>query len=330
MEISSKYLLPVIESQRLSRDDIDSLKERVPLNELIERDEPLMKSGSSWIGRKHNSLVVKKDVWFWNSKGTYGDHFDWLIDRHSMTFTEAVDYLKGSSGIRVSNWPRTTTAIDPPKPVVDLNMRTDVYRRNMNDASIAWWKSRGLDEMDMENWRLGYCENHWNLGESYAIPIVFNKCVSNIRHRIAHPVDHQGKYKPESVGLGIQIINGDAIEDEVIVVEGEIKTMVLCHFGLPAIGLMGCQSFKSEWMSRFKSVKTIYIVLDPGINPCMLPWCNRLARYHNVRIVRMLEKPDDFIISDANNVNRFCDMLRDATPLKPPPLVHPENEPWVS
>lgn len=298
--------------------DVNAVKARIPLHALVSQDQPLVQvRGELWKGRDHDSLVVQDDkgLWFWNSQGKGGDHVSWLIEQHGLTFVESMARLQEivDGGIAVHNWPRTS--VEKPKlptPPATLAAMADSYHHALDRVGREWWYKRGLDDMDIDNWNLGYCSNHWDLGPSYTIPIIEAGKLVNIRHRIVKPIDHAGKYKPQVTGLGISIFNGDEMENGVIIVEGEIKTMVLCHYGFSAIGLMGCQSFKAEWMERFKAIRHIYIALDPGINPQNLAWCNKLAAVSEVRTLTLTDKPDDFLISDPRAPQWFCKYIRDS------------------
>src|SRR6187549_4043750 len=91
--------------------DLEHLRSRNPIEEVVAEKFALKKSSSRFIGVEHDSLVVVPNtgMYFWNSKGEHGDVFD-FVGRHilslgtwnqrdSAQFTEALRYLAQHAGI---------------------------------------------------------------------------------------------------------------------------------------------------------------------------------------------------------------------------------------
>ena len=85
--------------------DLEHLRSRNPIEEVVAEKFALKKSGSRFVGVEHDSLVVVPNTgfYFWNSRGEQGDVFD-FVGRHLLSlgawnnhdaaqFMEAVRYL---------------------------------------------------------------------------------------------------------------------------------------------------------------------------------------------------------------------------------------------
>lgn len=174
--------------------------------------------------------------------------------------------------------------------------------------ALDYWHSQGLDDTTINNFCLGYCPACPIEPESpsFVIPYWQSKKLIHLRHRLEHPNGH-GKYRPEFAGLCNQLFNLDTISlddmdfglldsGEVVIVEGEVKTMVLEQMGIRTIGIPGANSWKDEWSQQLKGVLRAYVCLDPGANG----QANEIAtslKGQNVeaKIVRLPVKPDDFM-----------------------------------
>lgn len=60
--------------------DLEHIRSRNPIEEVVAEKFALKKSGSHFIGVEHDSLVVVPNTgfYFWNSRGEHGDVFDFV------------------------------------------------------------------------------------------------------------------------------------------------------------------------------------------------------------------------------------------------------------
>ncbi|MDX1992443.1 MAG: toprim domain-containing protein, partial [bacterium] len=92
--------------------DLEHLRSRNPIEEVVAEKFALKKSGSRFIGVEHDSLVVTpvNGLYFWNSQGEYGDVFDFAgrhllnfgggwNNRDATQFMEVVEWLARRAGI---------------------------------------------------------------------------------------------------------------------------------------------------------------------------------------------------------------------------------------
>lgn len=68
---------------------------------LLARGEPLTKKGNEYRHGIHNSLIVKGNTYFWNSKQTGGSSLDFMMDFYGMTFQQAIEELTGEHSKQV-------------------------------------------------------------------------------------------------------------------------------------------------------------------------------------------------------------------------------------
>ena len=76
--------------------DLEQLRSRNPIEEVVTENFALKKSGSRFVGVEHDSLVVVPNtgLYFWNSRGEQGDVFD-FVGRHLL----ALDAVYGSRAL---------------------------------------------------------------------------------------------------------------------------------------------------------------------------------------------------------------------------------------
>lgn len=175
----------------------------------------------------------------------------------------------------------------------------ELYHRQMTDRS--YWYSQGLNDETINRFRLGYCPAcpTYPDSPSWTIPIYYRNRLYNIRHRLVNPGD-SGKYRPEMAGLPGAIFAADILDEPewmTVIVEGEVKTMVLNQNGLSTVGIPGANSFKEKWLKLFEKCHNIYIALDPGADDQARRIGAMLAGIGiNTYVCTLPVKPDDFIV----------------------------------
>jgi len=186
--------------------------------------------------------------------------------------------------------------------------RVDWYHSQV-DKALDYFSTQGLTKATVDRCHLGYCPQCPTdpSSPSFTIPYFCNSKLINLRHRLKFPNGH-GKYRPEFAGLKNQLFNLDTLKtsdeiefgylrsNEVLIVEGEIKTMVLEQIGFTTVGIPGANSWVEDWAKHFTG-KNVYICLDPGA----LDQAQRIAtslRGYNIqgRVCQIPTKPDDFFV----------------------------------
>lgn len=174
------------------------------------------------------------------------------------------------------------------------------YHRQMTDRS--YWYTQGLTNATIDKFKLGFCPAcpTFPQSPSHTIPVYYHSRLINIRHRLANPPAPNDKYRPETAGLPAAIFNADILNDPgwmTIIVEGEVKAMVLNQANLSTVGIPGAATFKEKWVSLFQKCSLVYIALDPGAEE----QAQRIGLMLNaaridVRVCQMPAKPDDMMV----------------------------------
>ena len=191
--------------------------------------------------------------------------------------------------------------------------KVEIYCQQLMDRSF--WYGKGLTDETIDWFELGYCPSCPTAPgrESYTIPVTYQGKLYNIRHRLVNS-DDKGKYRPEMAGLPSAMFNADILHSSggyVVVVEGEVKSLVLTQWKIDAVGIPGANNFKSKWLNLFPKNKIVYIALDPGAEEQALN-IGRMFKAAGipVRVCRFKVKPDDFLVIGENDKEDFMRVLR--------------------
>jgi len=145
------------------------------------------------------------------------------------------------------------------------------YHRNLTNATRELWFNEGVFDEAIDRFLLGYAAEcpTYHESPSRTIPIFgHDNALVNIRHRLLQP-GGRGKYRPQMSGLGSNLFNAPILNDSherLLVLEGEVKTMVLDQAGFSAVGIMGQNAkWQPEWGLRDVRVATFSLKPDDMI-----------------------------------------------------------------
>jgi hypothetical protein len=194
------------------------------------------------------------------------------------------------------------------------------YHKALTKDGRAWWHARGISDSAIDRFLLGYCascptaynpdDSSWST-PSYTIPIFADGALVNIRHRLISPLDPGDKYRPQKTGLGAHLFGIDDIDAEatdILVVEGEIKRIVLLDNGfdyLMPIVTLTCGA--SGWMKQvgdryipaLDRFQRVFVLFDPDAHAVAEQTARRFGRRGYV--VQLPDKVDDFIIAGGSD-----------------------------
>ena len=77
-----------------------------------------------------------------------------------------------------------------------------------------------------------------------------------------------------------------------MIVEGEVKTIVMNQTGFDAVGIMGKSAWKEEWASLFEGCGEVVVALDPDADD----EAAKIAEAVGGRVAILPQKPDDMIV----------------------------------
>jgi hypothetical protein len=174
------------------------------------------------------------------------------------------------------------------------------YYNNLRDRpeAIEYWLTQGMEQKTIDSRMLGYCHrcrmDYPEMRPSYTIPVMSNGTLWNIRHRL---IGEEGsKYRPHIKGLPNVLFNADDLRvngDQIIIVEGEKKSLMATQHEWLNVGIMGKRAFKKEWADRFKKFKRVVVALDPDAEERAVEIAGLLGR--NSYIAELPEKLDDML-----------------------------------
>jgi len=191
------------------------------------------------------------------------------------------------------------------------------YHASMGEEGERYWRSRGIPPSKQAWWRLGY-GTHPRYGEVASIPLFdrnFSRCL-NIKYRLKVP--DKGKYRYElSNGSNPPFLCDPEkpLDGRVIVVEGEIKAMVV-HTTLdnPDEAVVGIPGITPglRTISALDNAQEITLVADPGAEQQAKRLCEQLDE-SRCRLLVTLEKIDDAILAvrpDKYVLRRWLEQAR--------------------
>ena len=104
---------------------------------LISKNVPLVKSGSRYKHKDHNSLVFTNNTYYWNSRSEHGNSVDYLMRHMGMSFNEAVEALTNEI---------LPAAESDPRPSAPTTPNHDLYLSPNCKRAIAYLcKTRKID-----------------------------------------------------------------------------------------------------------------------------------------------------------------------------------------
>lgn len=181
------------------------------------------------------------------------------------------------------------------------------YHERMTQAQRQAWLAAGIPDEWQNYYQLGYAVNRTFahdgvpfMSDAMTIPIHdFGRKLVNMQYRIINPPQGVGKYRQEP-GLPSAAFLSDPdtgqFTDQVIVVEGAKKAMVLFIYGLQKImtvGLPGARSW-AGMVERLQSCGRVYVMLDPDAEKPATDLCRAIGKH--ARLVTVPEKPDDLVL----------------------------------
>lgn len=223
------------------------------LKELIGQDFTITGHGRWLRTLEHNSLVIdsQRQIFFWNSRGIFGDAYSWLTRVKNISPMEAKRAVTNKETVVFGKVP---AEVKKSSVIVHKDLVEIFYNNGKNNREY-WHYIRGYTDETIDRFRLGFS------GEWYTIPIFVDGDFKNFQCRRSAPKRVRPWYK----GVGALPFNFSnlALVDWVVLTEGPVDAIMLRQHGVPAVsqtGGAGC--WKSEWTPYFKNIERVYIVYD--------------------------------------------------------------------
>lgn len=146
-------------------DDVESVRNRVDIVDLIGERVQLKRVGSSWRGlcpfhtEKTPSFYVNPNRGRFTCFGCQatGDVFDWTMRTENVDFRGALELLARRAGIQLSQRkPQTSDSTE--RALLSLEIAAKFFREQLlnNPDALSYAHSRGLDDATISDWEIGF------------------------------------------------------------------------------------------------------------------------------------------------------------------------------
>jgi hypothetical protein len=271
--------------------DLEQIRSRNPIEEVVAEKFALKKSGSRFIGVEHDSFVVVPNtgMYFWNSHGEHGDVFD-FVGRHLLSlgawnnrdatqFMEVVRYLAQRAGITLEeniNFKKSSAWADR-----QLIQRLHETLLNTPAALAYVTDKRGWQLATIKAARLGFMPQDkralladLNLSDNWRT--VIQKFPPNmivyihteqgrLTYLSGRSIEGKKHYNPPRDIIGERqpyynhLYNSQA--EQVVIVEGQADAITFGEWGIAAVALGGMQAAE-ELLKRLKVHPRLFVALD--------------------------------------------------------------------
>lgn len=154
-------------------DDLELIKQRVNIVDLIQEYLPLKKAGVNFKApcpfhqEKTPSFMVspERGIWHCFGCGKGGDIFKFLMEKEGMDFPEALRYLAKKAGVTLTQ--RPSEVKDQRQRLYEVNLKAAQFfhyiliRHKLGKKALEYLKGRGLTRATIDEFNLGYAPNSW-------------------------------------------------------------------------------------------------------------------------------------------------------------------------
>jgi len=271
--------------------DLEHLRSRNPIEEVVAEKFALKKSGSRFVGVEHDSLVVVPNtgMYFWNSRGEQGDVFD-FVGRHLLSlgawnnrdaaqFMEVVRYLAQRAGITIEendNFKQSTAWAER-----QLVQRLHETLLNAPIALTYVTEKRGWQSSTIKAARLGYMpqdkralladlnlSDHWRTVIQKFPPnmvVYIHMEQGRLTYLSGRSIEGKKHYNPPRDIIGERqpyynhLYSPQA--EQVVIVEGQTDAITFAEWGIPAVAVGGMQAAE-ELLKQLKVHPRLFVALD--------------------------------------------------------------------
>ncbi|HNU96208.1 MAG TPA: DNA primase [Candidatus Magasanikbacteria bacterium] len=168
--------------------DVQSIKDKIDIKQLIEEYIPVKKAGAYWKANcpfhheKTPSFMIspEKQIWhcFGCSKG--GDIFSFLQEIEGINFPEALKLLADKAGVKLTQNFVTEVNKDKKNRLLEINSKAANFFHHflleMSQAKPAreYLEKRGLSLEMIKDWQIGFVSDQWDLLTQYLLKKGFN------------------------------------------------------------------------------------------------------------------------------------------------------------
>ena len=163
----------------MSSPEIEEIKNRLNIAEVVGEYIRLTKAGSNWKAlcpfhnEKSPSFMVSEERGSWHcfGCGKGGDVLSFVMELEGVGFREALEQLAGKAGVELKkyskgDWPSQETRDDKARLLAILELATKWYEKNLwegqgKEKILKYLRERGLNDQSIKKFRLGYAPDGW-------------------------------------------------------------------------------------------------------------------------------------------------------------------------
>lgn len=163
----------------MSSPEIDEIKNRLNIAEVVGEYIRLTKAGSAWKAlcpfhnEKSPSFMVSEERGSWHcfGCGKGGDVFSFVMELEGVGFREALEQLARKAGVELKQFERSNAESqgnrdDKRKLFSILELATKWYEKNLwegrgKEKILKYLRERGLNDASIKKFRLGYAPDGW-------------------------------------------------------------------------------------------------------------------------------------------------------------------------
>lgn len=223
------------------------------LENLVSQDQGIEGRGKWLRGGENDSLVIdsERQLFFWNSKGIWGDTLTYLIKVRNMSLADAKTYLS-KLAIFGKDYVSNTKVYEGVVPYPEL---VNVFFKRGLDNRDYWYR-RCLTDHTIDRFLLGF-NDEW-----YLIPFFMDGTFENFQCRRDEP---EKRIKHWYRGVGPLLFNSGLLKvtNKVVITEGPVDAILLNQYGLPAVSHnSGAEGWRDSWFKYFINQEEIFYVGD--------------------------------------------------------------------
>ena len=271
--------------------DLEHIRSRNPIEEVVAEKFALKKSGSRFIGVEHDSLVVipNTGMYFWNSRGEQGDVFD-FAGRHLLSlgawnnhdaaqFMEAVRYLAQRAGITLEeniNFKKSAAWAER-----QLTQRLHDTLLNSPTALTYVTEKRGWQLTTVKAARLGFMPHDkrplladLNLSDNWRtviqkfppnMVVYIHTEQGRLTYLSGRSIEGKKHYNPPRDIIGERQPYYNHLyslqAEQVVIVEGQADAITFGEWGIAAVAIGGMQA-ADELLKRLNAHPRLFVALD--------------------------------------------------------------------
>ena len=180
------------------RGDVETIKERLDIAEIVSGYVKLEKAGQSFKGRcpfhneKTPSFFVSpaRQSFYCFGCGAKGDIFTFVEELEGLSFRETLKMLAEKAGVTLQYRPEAGKERSEKEKLLSvLEIATQFFENELskNETARKYLLSRGLSEASIKSWRLGYAPAEWRALYTHMLQLGFSQEVL-IKAGLAKPV----------------------------------------------------------------------------------------------------------------------------------------------